>query len=120
MIKSFEIANILFPNDTKLGINDALYSFESRRNLFSFKDICANGYHIETIDEDKKKYLYIISRTSSQKLLLEKLYLFSSEIYYIITKSIKTNVMIHQNCSKPKIFMLWHDQLGCSGSIMMR
>jgi len=64
VIKSFERANILLPNNTKLGIKDALYSFESRRNLLSFKDICAS-YHIETINEDKKEYLYIISRISS-------------------------------------------------------
>jgi hypothetical protein len=25
------------------------------RNLLCFKDICANGYHIETIDEEKKR-----------------------------------------------------------------
>jgi len=38
----------------------------------------------------------------------------------MVMKSIETNVMIHQNCFEPKIFMLWHDRLGCSGSIMMR
>ena len=61
MIKGSRRANILLPNNIKLGTKDALYILESRRNLLSFKDICANGYHIETIDEDKKEYLYIIS-----------------------------------------------------------
>jgi hypothetical protein len=61
MIKDSRRANILLPNNTKLDIKDVLYSPEFRRNLPSFKDICANGYHIETIDEDKKEYLYIIS-----------------------------------------------------------
>jgi len=51
MIKGFKRANILLLNNTKLGINDALYSHESRRNLLNFKDICANSYHIEIIDE---------------------------------------------------------------------
>jgi len=54
MIKGFSRANILLPNSTKPGIKYALYSPESKRNLLSFKDIHANGYHIETIDEDKK------------------------------------------------------------------
>jgi hypothetical protein len=51
MIKGFERANILLLNNTKLGIKDALYSYESKRNLLNFKDRCANSYHIEIIDE---------------------------------------------------------------------
>jgi hypothetical protein len=51
MIKGFKRANILLQNNTKLGIKDALYSHESRRNLLNFKDICADSYHIEIIDE---------------------------------------------------------------------
>jgi hypothetical protein len=27
---------------------------------------------------------------------------------------------MHQKCSNPKIFMLWHDRLGYPGTIMMR
>ena len=120
MIKGSGRANILLPNNTKLGIKDALYLPESRRNLLSFKDVCAHGYHTETIDEDKKKYLYIISCISGQKLVLKKLHVFFFGIYYTIMKSIETNIMIHQNCSYLKIFMLWHDWLGHPGSIMMR
>jgi hypothetical protein len=54
MIKGSSKANILLPNSTKPSIKYALYSPESQRNLLSFKDIRANSYHIETIDEDKK------------------------------------------------------------------
>ncbi|KAG5247624.1 Disease resistance protein CC-NBS-LRR class family [Salix suchowensis] len=64
MIKGSGKANIVLPNNTILSIKDALYSPESRRNLLSFKDIRANGYHIETTDEDRKEYLYIIARIS--------------------------------------------------------
>ena len=95
MIKGSRKANILLPNNTKLGIKDALYSLKSKRNLLSFKDMCVNGYHIEIINEDKKKYLYIISRISSQKYILEKLLAFSSRIYYTVIKSIETNVMMN-------------------------
>ena len=56
MIKGSGKANIVLPNNTRLSIKDALYSHESRRNLLSFKDIRANGYHIETTDEDRKQY----------------------------------------------------------------
>jgi peptide/histidine transporter 3/4 len=54
MIKGSSKANILLPNSTKPCIKYALYSPEFQRNLLSFKDIRANSYHIETIDEDKK------------------------------------------------------------------
>ena len=54
MIKGLGKANIVLPNNTRLSIKDALYSPESRKNLLNFKDICTNGYHIETIDKDRK------------------------------------------------------------------
>ena len=41
-------ARIMLPNGTILSIQNALYATRSTRNLFSFKDICLNGYHIET------------------------------------------------------------------------
>ena len=102
MIKSSRKVNIMLPNNIKLSIKDALYSPESRRNLLSFKDICVNGYHIEITDEERKEYLYITARISGQKLVLEKLFVFSSGIYYTIMKSIESNIVIHHKCSDPK------------------
>jgi hypothetical protein len=45
----------------KICIDDTLYSFKSRRNLISFKNIHLNGYHIKTTNENSNKYLYITS-----------------------------------------------------------
>ena len=53
MIKSSGKANIVLSNNTRLSIKNALYSPESRRNLLNFKDIHANGYRIETTNEDR-------------------------------------------------------------------
>ncbi|KAL4653139.1 hypothetical protein ACB092_01G281100 [Castanea dentata] len=106
--------------DTKLCIDDALYSFKSSRNLLSFKDIHYNGYHIETNNEGNKEFLYITSTVLGQKLILEKLSIFSSGLYYTKMRIVETNVTIHQKCSDPKVFTLWHNCLGHSGSIMMR
>jgi len=119
MIKGSVRANILLSNNTKLSIKDALYSPKSRRNSLSFKDIQANGYHIETIDEDIKEYIYIISCISARKLVLGKLHVFSSRICYMVIKSIKTNVVTHHKCSNQKIFMFWHDRFGHLRSIMV-
>ena len=56
---------------------------------------------------------------SSQKLILEKLYIFSSGLYYTTMITIKTNITMHQKCYDPKVFILWHDCLGHPSWIMM-
>ena len=75
---------------------------------------------IETNNKGSKEYLYIISIVSGQKLILEKLHVFSSELYCTTKRTIETNVVVHQKCSNPTIFMLWHDHLEHPRSIMMR
>ncbi|KAF7137709.1 hypothetical protein RHSIM_Rhsim07G0041900 [Rhododendron simsii] len=113
-------ANIVLTNGTNLSIDNALYSTRSRRNLLSFKDIRRNGYHIETISEGKKEYLRIASYVTGQKLVLETLSAFSSGLYYTTIRTIQSYAVMHQKCTNPKLFMLWHDRLGHPGSIMMR
>ena len=63
--------NIILSNETRFHINDALYANKSIRNLLNFKYIYRNVYHIETMNEDNVKYLYITSIISSQKLIME-------------------------------------------------
>ncbi|GAV57335.1 hypothetical protein CFOL_v3_00873, partial [Cephalotus follicularis] len=59
LIEGSVMASFVLSNGTQMRIIDALYSTKSRRNLLSFKDICLNGYHIETTNENGKEYLYI-------------------------------------------------------------
>jgi peptide/histidine transporter 3/4 len=54
-------AQIVLPNGTEVTIAEALYSPRSSRTLLSFKDIRANGYHVETTEEKGVKYLCITS-----------------------------------------------------------
>jgi hypothetical protein len=54
--------------------------------------------------EDNDEYLYITSMVSSQKLTLEKLYVFSSGLYYTTMRTIETNVTMHQKYPYPNIF----------------
>jgi len=35
-------------------------------------------------------------------------------------RTIESHVVMHQKCSNPNMFMLWHDRLGHLGTIMMR
>ena len=83
-------------------------------------DIRRNGYHIETTNEGRKEYLYITSNVSGRKLVLEKFSALSSGLYYTTIRTIESYTVMHQKCSNPKLFMLWHDRLGHPGSIMMR
>ena len=120
LVEGFGRANITLPNGTRFHINDALYSSKSKRNLLNFKDICINGYHIETMNEDNVEYLYITSIISNQKLIMEKLPAFSSGLYYTTIKPIESYVVVNQKFKDPKVFVLWHDRLGHLGSSMMR
>jgi hypothetical protein len=78
LIEGSERAYILLPEETKLIINDALYSSKSRKNLLSFKDIQRNGYHIETMTENNIVYRQITMIKYGQKIILEKLEALSS------------------------------------------
>ena len=110
----------MLPCGTIFHINDVLYSVKSKRNLLSFKNICHNGYHIETTYDNNKEYLCITHIVSSQKLVVEKLSAFSSGLYYTTITTIELNMVMSQKISHPDIFMLLHDRLGHPGSTMMR
>ena len=64
LIEGFERVIIMLPKGTKLCIDNVLYSSKSSRNLLSFKDICYNGYHIETNSEGSEEHFYITSIVS--------------------------------------------------------
>ena len=59
LIKGSRRVNIMLPNETRFLINDSLYSRKFRRNLLSFKDICRNEYHIETMNKGNVEYFHI-------------------------------------------------------------
>ena len=105
----------------KLGslINDALYSSKSTKNLLSFKDIRRNGYHIETMNEGITECVYITSIVFGKKLIVEKLSAFSYELYPTNIKSIESYFVVNQKFNNPKTFVLWHEKLGHSRSLMI-
>ncbi|TYG98680.1 hypothetical protein ES288_A10G136700v1, partial [Gossypium darwinii] len=102
-------AIILLPKGTKFIIDDALYSTKSQRNLLSFKDICLNGYHIETMNEKNVEYLYITNVECGKKYILERLTAFSSGLYYAHISAIESYVTTNQKFVEPHTFTIWHD-----------
>ena len=113
-------ATIFLPKGTKLVIEDALLSSKSPRNLLSFKDIRRNGYHVETINEMNVEYLGITKIVSDQKYVLEKLSTLSSGLYYEKISTIEAHSIVNQKFTDLKTFVLWHDRIGHTGSIMTR
>ena len=83
------------PNGTQFHINDALYSRKSIRNLLNFKDICINGYYIETMNDGNTKCLYITSIVYGKKLVVEKFSAISSRLYHTIIKPIESYVVMN-------------------------
>ena len=71
------------------------------------------------MNEDNVKYLYITSIISGQKLIIEKLPVFSFGLYHTTIKPIESNVVVNQKFNDPKVFVLWHDKLGHLGSSMI-
>ncbi|GAV65661.1 LOW QUALITY PROTEIN: hypothetical protein CFOL_v3_09175, partial [Cephalotus follicularis] len=88
------MASFLLSNGTQMRITNAIYILQSlEKNLLSFKDICLNGYHIETINENDK-YIYITGNAFGRKQILEKLPKLSSGIYIMKIRAIEFhNVM---------------------------
>ena len=106
----------MLPNRARFHINDALNSRKSTRNLLSFKHICKNGYHIETMNEGNKEYLYITSIIFGNDIVAEKLLAFSSGLSHTTIKPIESYDVMNQKFNDPKIFTLWHNRLGRPGS----
>lgn len=103
----------------KFTINNALFSRHSKRNLLSFKDIHSNGYHIETSRKNEIEHLYIIYTISNGKCVVENLSTLYSE-YYTHIQIIEIYSTMNLKFMTPNIFVIWHDILGHSGSIIIK
>ena len=66
-------AQFLLPNDTMIHVTDALYKPKANRTLLSFRDICANRFHLETFNENGQEFLFITSNDYGRKRILKKL-----------------------------------------------
>ena len=106
LIQGSRRATIILPRGTKIYINDALYYAKSKRNLLSFKDICRNGYHIKTMNDDSNEYLLITSIIYGEKHILEKLPSYSCGLYQTIIRPMKSYVVMNQKFCDLKFFMI--------------
>jgi hypothetical protein len=119
MIVGSSRATIILPMVTQIVIEDALLYHDSTRTLLSYRDICKNGIHVETYDEDKEEFLILTKLTGYGKQICEKIPTLESGLYYTYIKSINHVIykVIFQNVDS---FQTWHDRLGHPGIGMMR
>jgi peptide/histidine transporter 3/4 len=67
-------ATLVLPMGTQIFVKDALLYPDSKRTLLSFKDIRANGFHVETEIEHGTEYLLITKFDGYQKRVVERLH----------------------------------------------
>ncbi|TYG69540.1 hypothetical protein ES288_D05G239000v1 [Gossypium darwinii] len=105
-IKSFERAIILLSKRIKIVIDDTLFSIKSKTNLLSFKDICLNGYHIETMNKKNIEYLYITIVKCGKKCVWKRLHAFSLSLYYTHISAIEAHVTTNQKFVEQHTFTI--------------
>jgi peptide/histidine transporter 3/4 len=79
-------ATLVLPMGTQIFVKDALLYPSSKCTLLSFKDIHANGFHVETKIKQGVKYLLITKFDGHQKRVVEKFPSLPSGLYYMYIK----------------------------------
>jgi hypothetical protein len=105
-------ATITLPIGTQIEIKEALLYPESTRTLLSFRDIRANGFHVETTEENGKEYLYIIKYGGYDKEVIEKFPSLKSGLYYTKISAPTVYTSLKTVFSHSELFSLWHYRLG--------
>ena len=110
---------IVLPMGTQITIEDALLYPDSKRTLLSYRDICQNGFHIETRDDNNEEILLVTKDNGYCKQIIEKIPSFPSGLYYTYIKPVPhvAYKVIFQNVDA---FKIWHERLGHPGIGMMR
>ena len=98
LIHSRGNAQFLLPNDTMIHVTDALYVSKGNQTLLSFMDIRANGFHLETFEENGQEFLFITSNDCGHKHILEKLKSQSSGLYLTTIRIIESFAVSRSFC----------------------
>jgi hypothetical protein len=110
---------ITLPMGTQITIKNALLYRDSTHTLLSHRDICKNGIHVITHEENNGEFLLITKSNGDGHDILEQIPSFKSGLYYTYIKHvphIAYKVIFHN----VDAFQTWHDRLGHPGIGMMR
>ena len=113
-------ATIILPNGTILVINEALLYPDSTRTLLSFKDIHANGFHVETNDDEGEECLIMTRKHGDQKTIVESFPSVKESLYYMYVKPQSDIAVFKTIFSNQESYRIWLDRLGHPGLNMMQ
>ena len=113
-------ATLVLPMGTQIFVKDAILYPDAKRTLLSFKDIRANGFHVETELEHGAEYLLITKLDGFQKQVVEKLPSSPLGLYYTYIKPAEEYIVMKTIFRNLESFRIWHDRLGHPGLVMMR
>jgi hypothetical protein len=113
-------ATLVHPMGTQIFVKDALLYPDSKCTLSSFKDIHANGFHVETEIEHGTEYLLITKFDGYQKRVVERLPSSPPGLYYTYIKPTDEYVAMKTIFQNTESFRIWHDRVGHPGLSMMR
>lgn len=105
-------ATLTLPRGTVLQITLALYGPKATQNLISFKDIRANGLHIQSSMGNTREELHIIVRTPTGIEIKETSG--AHPLGFYITKIHRSHTEVHSNITTET----WHRRLGHPGTSM--
>jgi hypothetical protein len=107
-------ATIILPTGTQVITENTILYPDSTRTLLSYRDICKNGLHIVTYEENNKESLLITKTNGDGYDILERIPFLPSGLYYTYTKPIShvAYKIIFQNIDA---FQIWNDMLGHLG-----
>jgi hypothetical protein len=96
---------------TQVTIENALLYPGSTLTLLSYIDICKNGPHVITYQENNEEFLHIIKKHGDYHDILKRIHSLPSELYYTYIKPVPyiTYKVIFQNIDA---FTTWHERLG--------
>jgi hypothetical protein len=82
-------ATITLPMGTQIMMDDALLYSDLTRTLLSFRDVCKNGFHVETYMDTKGEFLLFTKLTRYGKQNCEKISSLQTGLYFTYIKSIE-------------------------------
>ena len=119
VVKGRGTAEFMLPNGTVINVIDALYAPRINRTLLSFKDIRANGYHLDTYEENSNEFLCITSQEHGRRRILEKMSCIEDNGLYLTTARVFESYAVTNEFCDTEIYRLWHIRLGHPGRDMM-
>jgi hypothetical protein len=79
-------ATIILSMGTHVTIDNALLYPDSTHTLLSYRDICKNGLHVITHEENNEEFLHIIKKNGDGYNILERIPSLPSGLYYTYIK----------------------------------